>query len=57
MSVFIRAVVTGFGFQLGSALYKRVSAKLGLDESDATPDPDTADGDPSDDPADDLDAG
>jgi hypothetical protein len=45
MGVFIRAVVTGFGFSLGSALFKRVSNKLGLSEPDTkTPDPDTADG-------------
>ena len=45
MGVFVRAVITGFGFSLGSALYKRVSEKLGLGEGNSkTPDPDTADG-------------
>ncbi len=43
MNVLVRAVVSGFGFSLGSALYKRVSKRLGLDESDKdSPDPDTA---------------
>lgn len=32
MGVFIRAVVTGFGFSLGSALFKKVSERLGLKE-------------------------
>lgn len=45
MGVFIRAVVTGFGFSLGSALFKRVSNKLGLADPDPkAPDPDSADG-------------
>jgi hypothetical protein len=32
MGVFVRAVVTGFGFSLGAALYKKAAKKLGLDE-------------------------
>lgn len=43
MNVFVRAVVSGFGFSLGAALYKRVSGRLGLDESKKDePDPETA---------------
>jgi hypothetical protein len=34
MGVFLRAVVTGFGFSLGAAMFKRVSARLGLDEDE-----------------------
>lgn len=46
MGVFVRAVVTGFGFSLGSALFKRVSGKLGLSDPEPdSPDPGTADGD------------
>lgn len=30
MNVFVRAVVTGFGFSLGAALFRKVSDKLGL---------------------------
>jgi hypothetical protein len=33
MGVLVRAVVYGFGFSLGAALYKKVSCQLGLDES------------------------
>ncbi len=32
MKVFLRAVVTGFGYSLGATLFKRVSKRLGLDE-------------------------
>lgn len=32
MTVFVRAVVTGFGFSLGAALFRKVSDKLGLNE-------------------------
>jgi hypothetical protein len=32
MSIFLRAVVTGFGMSLGAALFKRVARQLGLDE-------------------------
>jgi hypothetical protein len=30
MNVFVRAVVTGFGFSLGAALFRKVSERLGL---------------------------
>jgi hypothetical protein len=33
MGVFIRAIVTGFGFSLGKALFDRVSERLGLADS------------------------
>ncbi len=55
MGIFARAVVTGFGFSLGSALFKRVSKSLGLEEkveetdSDSEVDADAADGDPNND--------
>ncbi len=32
MMFFARAVVTGFGLSLGSALFKKVAKELGLDE-------------------------
>lgn len=32
MTVFVRAVVTGFGFSLGAALFRKVSEKLGLND-------------------------
>lgn len=32
MGVLVRAVVSGFGFSLGSALFRKVSKRLGLDE-------------------------
>lgn len=32
MHLFVRAVVTGFAFSLGAALYKKVSKRLGLDD-------------------------
>lgn len=39
MNTFVRAVISGFGFSLGSALYKRVSKKIGLgEEKEATTD-------------------
>lgn len=34
MKFFVRAVVSGFGFSLGAALYKKVSKRFGLDEPD-----------------------
>jgi hypothetical protein len=44
MGIFVRAVVTGFGFSLGSALFKQVSSRLGLDDKSTTKtDPDVAD--------------
>lgn len=33
MQFFVRAVVTGFALSLGSALFKKVQGRLGLDES------------------------
>ena len=33
MTFFARAVVTGFALSLGSALFKRVSKQLGLDDT------------------------
>jgi hypothetical protein len=43
MSFFVRAVVTGFGFSLGAAVFKKVSGRLGLDDSkDKEPDKDAA---------------
>jgi hypothetical protein len=30
MNILVRAVVSGFGFSLGAALFKKVSDKLGL---------------------------
>jgi hypothetical protein len=32
MNVFLRAVVTGFGFSLGAALFRKVSSRLGLND-------------------------
>lgn len=38
MKFFVKAVVTGFGLSLGSALFKKVQRHLGLGEEDkATP--------------------
>jgi hypothetical protein len=42
MGIFIRAVVTGFGFSLGSALYKKVSSRFGFEESDSDEEADAA---------------
>lgn len=36
MGIFVRAVVYGFGFSLGAALYKKVSSQLGLEEAQAS---------------------
>lgn len=33
MQLFVRAVVTGFAFSLGVALFKKVSKQLGLDDA------------------------
>ena len=48
MKILVRAVVSGFGFSLGAALFKKVADRLGLgdDKSSAgraeiRPDPDT----------------
>ncbi len=37
MGVFVRAVVTGFGFSLGAAIFKRLSKQLGLEEKESKP--------------------
>ena len=48
MGVFIRAIVTGFGFTLGKVLFEMVSERIGLTSKPETaPDPDVADGDES----------
>jgi hypothetical protein len=48
MGVFIRAIVTGFGFTLGKVLFEKVSERIGLTaKTETTPDPDVADGDES----------
>lgn len=31
MNIFVRAVVTGFGLSLGTALFKKVAPRLGLE--------------------------
>lgn len=47
MKILVRAVISGFGFSLGAALFKKVADKLGLsDEKDGAaretrPDPDS----------------
>ena len=38
MTIFVRAVVTGFAFSLGAALFKKVAKQLGLDEPPKTGD-------------------
>jgi len=44
MGVLVRAVVSGFGFSLGSAIYKKVSKRLGLeDEKPEETEPSVAD--------------
>jgi hypothetical protein len=35
MKFFVRAVVSGFGFSLGAAIYKKVSTRLGLEDQPA----------------------
>lgn len=37
MKTLARAIVTGFGLSVGSFLYKKVAAKLGLDDSQKKP--------------------
>jgi hypothetical protein len=48
MKILVRAVISGFGFSLGAALFKKVSSKLGLGEDkpsgsrdEVRPDPDS----------------
>ena len=36
MKIFLRAVVTGFGLSLGSALYKKAAKHFGFDDDDKT---------------------
>jgi hypothetical protein len=51
MGIFVRAIITGFGFSLGAALFKKVAKDLGLAEPAATPTmpaPVASDGGPSD---------
>lgn len=33
MNIFIRAIITGFGFSLGAAVFKKVSKQLGLEDA------------------------
>ena len=47
MKILVRAVITGFGFSLGAALFKKISDRLGLGDDKASgsrdevrPDPD-----------------
>ena len=37
MKIFVRAVISGFGYSLGAALYKQVSKRLGLDDDSKKP--------------------
>ena len=32
MRIFVKAVITGFGLSLGSALYKKLARRLGIDD-------------------------
>ena len=48
MKILVRAVISGFGFTLGAALFKKVADKLGLGDDKSSsqraeirPDPDT----------------
>ena len=34
MRLFVRAIVTGFGLSLGSALFKKVQGRIGLGEEE-----------------------
>jgi len=33
MTVLIRAVISGFGFSLGAALFKKIAKQIGLDDA------------------------
>lgn len=35
MGILIRAVISGFGFSLGAALFRKVSKQIGLDDKDS----------------------
>ena len=39
MRLFVRAVVTGFGLSLGSALYKKLAKRFGFEEEEAAAKP------------------
>ena len=44
MRLFVRAVVTGFGLSLGSALFKKIQGRIGLgEEKDKEKKPDEPD--------------
>ena len=49
MKFFVKAVVTGFALSLGSALFKKLQKKLGLDD-EAKPAPDVLKQDGASDP-------
>jgi len=34
MTVLIRAVISGFGFSLGAALFKKIAKQIGLDDTE-----------------------
>lgn len=51
MMLFVRAVVTGFGLSLGSALFKKVQKQLGLDEKPEKSDEETTKQDGATDPS------
>jgi len=34
LNVFLRAVITGFGLSLGSAIYKKTAKHFGIDDDD-----------------------
>jgi hypothetical protein len=40
MKTLARAIVTGFGLSIGSFIYKKVAAKLGLDDTKKPAEPD-----------------
>jgi hypothetical protein len=50
MKFFVKAVVTGFALSLGSALFKKVQRKLGLDDDSAKPAPEVVKQDGATDP-------
>lgn len=37
MRFFVKAIASGFAFSMGSAIFKKVSKKLGLDEPETKP--------------------
>ena len=50
MRFFVKAVASGFAFSLGSALFKKVSKKIGLDEESASGDTKAVDADANGEP-------